>query len=253
MARCGRILDQPRYVEAAESAARFVLENLRRNDGRLLRSWREGRSGGPAFADDHALLAFGLMELSEATLDTRWLREARTIADELVRLFLDSDRGGLFQAGSDAEPLVVRPKEVFDNAVPSGNSAAADVLLRLGLLYGDAELELAGLSALRLVRDAMARAPSGFGRALCALDLYVGPSNEIALVGDRAGVRRLAEVAWSRFLPNTVLAAGEPGSDIPLLRDRALQDGKAAAYLCERFVCQRPVTEPEELATQLGE
>jgi uncharacterized protein YyaL (SSP411 family) len=251
LARGGRILDRPRYVEAAESAAGFVLDNLRREDGRLLRSWRDDRRGGPAFADDHALLAFGLLELSEATLDTRWLSEARAIADDLVRLFHDSERGGFFQTGSDAEPLVIRPKEVLDNALPSGNSAAADVLLRLSLLYGDADLERAALSALRLVRDAMARAPSAFGRALCALDLYVGPSRELALVGDRSGIRKLARVAWSRFLPNVVMAAGESGSDIPVLKDRTPQDGKAAAYVCERFVCRRPVTEPDELAAQL--
>jgi uncharacterized protein YyaL (SSP411 family) len=98
----------------------------------------------------------------------------------------------------------------------------------------------------------MARAPSGFGHALCALDLYVGPSREIALVGDRDGVRRLAEAVWSLFLPNAVLAAGDRGSEIPLLQGRPDVDGKAAAYVCERFVCQRPVTEPSELAAQLA-
>jgi uncharacterized protein YyaL (SSP411 family) len=251
-AECGTIFGEPAFIDAAVSAAEFVLTELRGEDGRLLRSWRDGRSGVPAYADDHALLSLGLQRLTEGTLHTSWLEEARAIADDLIRLFHDPDRGGFFQTGSDADQLVTRPKDLFDNAVPSGNSAAAEALLRLALVYGDAELEKLGVSALRLVRDAMARAPSGFGHALCALDLYVGPSREIALVGDRDGVRRLAEAVWSLFLPNAVLAAGDRGSEIPLLQGRPDVDGKAAAYVCERFVCQRPVTEPSELAAQLA-
>ncbi len=110
-----------------------------------------------------------------------------TLADELIRLFRDDERGGFFQTGSDAEELVLRPKELYDNATPSGNSVAADVLLRLALFTGDAGYEHAGVSALRLIRDAMAGAPTGFGHALCALDLYVGPSNEVAIIGDPVG------------------------------------------------------------------
>jgi uncharacterized protein YyaL (SSP411 family) len=251
-AEAGRAFGEPRYIQAAIDASEFVLGHLRREDGRLLRSWRDGRAGGSAYADDYALLASALLRLSEATLDVRWLREARTLGDELMRLFYDTDRGGFFQTGADAEDLVVRPKDVFDNAVPSANSAVADVLQRLALLYGDSDLERAGVSALRLVRDPMARAPAGFGHALCALDLYVGPSREIALIGDAEDVRDLAEVTWSRFLPNAVLAAGRGDSDIPLLKDRPAIDGAPTAYVCERFACQRPVTSPEDLAAQLG-
>jgi uncharacterized protein YyaL (SSP411 family) len=251
-AQCGTIFGEPAFVDTAVSAAEFVLTKLRREDGRLLRSWRDGRADVTAYADDHALLSLGLQRLSEATLDTRWLQEARAIAGDLIRLFHDPDNGGFFQTGSDADRLVTRPKDLLDNAVPSANSAAAEALLRLALVYGDAELERIGLSALRLVRDAMGRAPTGFGHALCALDLYIGPSREIALVGDREGVRRLAEAAWSRFLPNAVLAAGDRDSEIPLLQGRTVVDGEAAAYVCERFVCQRPVTEPADLVAQLS-
>jgi hypothetical protein len=196
-------------------------------------------------------MAEACLALARATLDPRWIDEARRLGDDLVRLFHDPDRGGFFQTGADAEELVIRPKELFDNAVPSGNSSAAEALLRMALLYGDADLERTGVSALRLVRDPMVRAPSGFGHALCALDLYVGPTREIALVGDPEGMRPLAEVVWSRFLPNTVVAAGTMDSDVPLLKDRPFVDGKAAAYVCERFVCQRPVTGPDQLAADL--
>jgi uncharacterized protein YyaL (SSP411 family) len=153
----------------------------------------------------------------------------------------------------------VRPKELFDNAVPSGNSAAADVLQRMALMTGEQEYEGAGLSALRLVREQMAEAPHGFGQALSALDLYVSPVPEVAVIGDPQGddTRALvAEVTTKRFLPNHVLAVAAPDDDrsrktVPLLRDRVADDGKALAYVCERFVCRLPVGQPEELADQL--
>ena len=153
-----------------------MLTHLRDERGRLLRSWRDGVAGRPGFADDYAVMASACLTLYETTFELRWFEEAVTLADELIRLFRDDERGGFFQTGSDAEELVLRPKELYDNATPSGNSVAADVLLRLALFTGDAGYEHAGVSALRLIRDAMAGAPTGFGHALCALDLYVGPS-----------------------------------------------------------------------------
>ena len=129
---------------------------MRRDDGRLLRSWREGTAGGPAYLDDYALMADGCLALYEATFETRWFREARSLADDMLRLFRDDTNGGFFQTGSDAEELVVRPKDLYDNAVPSGNSAAALVLLRLARFTGEPAYEDAAMSALRLVarRDA---------------------------------------------------------------------------------------------------
>ena len=176
----------------------------------------------------------------------------------MVRLFADPEGGGFFQTGSDAEWLVIRPKELFDNAVPSGNSAAALLLQRLALLTGDAEYERAGVSALRLVRDLMRRAPTGFGEALGALDLYLSASKEIAVIGDpkESDTAALVDEVWKCYLPNAVLAVASPHdagprTPIPLLAGRELVNGKPAAYVCERFACRRPVTEPEELASQL--
>jgi uncharacterized protein YyaL (SSP411 family) len=256
-AEAGRALGEPRYVDVAVAAAEFVLRELRRDDGRLLRTWREGRAGGPAYADDHALMAQACLTLHEATLDLRWYREAVAIAADLVRLFHDSERGGFFQTGSDAEALVVRPKELYDNAVPSGNSAAADVLQRLALIEGDAELERAGVSAIRLVREGLIRAPSGFGHALCALDLYLSTPREVAVVGDTAdpATRALTDRVWAEFRPNLVMAAGHPDDPavaaVPLLAGRGLVDDRPAAYVCERFACRRPVTRPGELDAEL--
>ena len=259
LAVAGRALGRSEYVDTATHTADFVLTALRREDGRLLRAWRQGRTSGPAYSDDHALLAGACLDLYETTFDVRWFEEARRLADDLVRLFHDPEAGGFFQTGSDAETLVIRPQELADNAVPSGNSVAAEVLQRLSLFTGEAEYESAGLSALRIVRDLMARAPSGFGHALCALDLYLSASREIAILGDLSDerTRSLVEAVWERYLPNVVLAVGSPGDDraaktVPLLAGREQVDGQPAAYVCERFACRMPVTEPEALTGQLG-
>ena len=259
LAEAGRAFERPDLVDAAVGAAEFVLTRLRDDAGRLLRSWRDGRSGRAAFADDHAAMADASLVLYETTFDLRWFEHARALADDLQRLFLDPERGGFFQTGSDAESLVVRPKDLQDNAVPSGNSLAADVLQRLGHLTGEAEIERAGVDALRLIRDAMAEAPSGFGHALCALDAYLSPVKEVAVVGDPAAepTRALAaEVTTRRFAPNHVLAVAGPQDEaarqaVALLRDRPQLDGAPTAYVCEHFACRLPVTEPADLVEQL--
>ncbi|HUG89064.1 MAG TPA: thioredoxin domain-containing protein [Actinomycetota bacterium] len=257
-AEAGRALGEPRYVEAAEAAAGFVLQEMRREDGRLLRAWREGRTSGPAYAEDHALMAAGLLALYEATLDLRWFEAARELADDLVRLFHDEADGGFFETGSDAEELVLRPKELLDSAVPAAGSVAAEVLQRLTMLTGDATYERAALSALEQVRALMGRAATALGYALSAADLYLSPSREIAIAGDPSDERTqaLLREVWRRYLPGAVLAAAEPddaeaAKAIPLLQDRDRVDGAPAAYVCERFVCRRPVTEPAELAAEL--
>jgi uncharacterized protein YyaL (SSP411 family) len=259
LAEAGRVLDEPRFVQAAVQAAEFLVAKLRRDDGRLLRAWREGRTSGPGYADDYAMLAAAMLTLYETTFDRRWAAEARSLGEELIRLFHDGERGGFFQTGSDAEELVIRPKEVFDNAVPSANSAAAEVLQRLGLLTGETEYETRAVSALRIVREPMATAPTGFGTALGALDLYLSDSQEVAIVGspDAAETRDLVREVWRRYLPNAVLAVGQPDDAeatrvVPLLADRIPLNGKPAAYVCERFVCKRPVSDPAELAAQLA-
>jgi uncharacterized protein YyaL (SSP411 family) len=258
-AEAGRAFGEPRYLEAATGCARFLLDELRDADGRLLRSWRAGVAGRPGFCDDHALLAGALLTLHAVTGELRWFQEAAALGERLLELFHDPDRGGFFQTGSDDVGLVLRPKEVYDNAVPSGNSAAADVLQRLALLTGERSWERAGVSAIRLVRDALERAPTGFGHALCALDRYLGPSREIAIVGSPGDPRTDAlvdEVVRVRFLPNVVLAVGAPDDPdaadaVPLLRDRPQLDGAPTAYVCERFACRTPVASPGELADQL--
>ena len=260
LAEAGRSFQEPRFIHAAEGCARFVLENLRRADGRLLRSWRNGVRGRAGFCDDHALLASACLTLFSTTGTSRWFREAVGLLDALVELFHDAEHGGFFQTGSDDDPLVLRPKELYDNAVPSGNSAAADALQRVALLSGEPDREQIGISAIRLVRDVLGRAPTAFGYALCALDLYLGPSREVAIIGDPEDERTRSlvnEVHRARFLPNAVVAMGDPRDGeatetVALLRDRLQVDGLPTAYVCQRFACSLPVTDPEALAGQLS-
>jgi uncharacterized protein YyaL (SSP411 family) len=257
LAEAGRAFGAEAFVSAAVEAADFVLANLR-VDSALRRSWRAGRPGPRGFADDHALTAEGLLTLYETTFELRWFLAARDLCDELLRSFWDAEAGGFFQTAEDAEALVIRPKELFDNATPSGNSAAADVLLRMASLTGEADYERAAASALRAVQGAIARAPSGLGLALCALDRHLSRSVEVAIVGDVSSkdTRALAaQVTTRRFLPNHVMAVASPRdeamSTVPLLRGRVQVDGAPTAYVCERFSCRLPVTRPEELGAQL--
>ncbi len=258
-ADAGRAFDEPAYVEVATGTAEFVWSHLRDPSGRLLRSWRDGIAGRPGFADDHALLVNAYLTLYETTGDLIWFTRSKEVADALVELFLDQERGGFFQTGRDADDLVVRPKELQDNATPSGNSAAAEALQRLALLSGEAEYERAGVSALRLVRGLFDRAPLGFGLALCAADLYVGPTREVAVIGppaDPATKALVDEIVRTRFRPNVVLAVAAPddagaSAGVALLADRTQVGGQPTAYVCERFVCRSPITDPETLGRHL--
>jgi uncharacterized protein YyaL (SSP411 family) len=250
LAEAGRVFERPDLINAAEGAARFVLTDLRDGSGRLLRSWRDGRTSGGAFLDDYAAVAGACLDLYETTFDEGWFTEAVGLAGDAIRRFADEENGGFFDTGSDAEPLVVRPKDLFDNAVPSGNSMMLEVLLRLGALTGDPSYEERAERSLRAMQAGLANAPAGFGHALGALDLALARAKEVAISGDPASeeTRRLAGVVWSRFLPNRVLAVGRSeDTAVPLLKDRPQKDGRATAYVCERFVCKQPVTEPQEL------
>ncbi|MGH3008329.1 MAG: thioredoxin domain-containing protein [Gaiellaceae bacterium] len=211
----------------------------------LWRTLRDGRSKFPAYLDDYANVAHGLYELHVATGDLRWLRESRRIALRAVELFGDEQRGGFFLSPADGEKLVARQKSFDDNPTPAGNSMLAFVLLRLARIWGDDELERLAVGALRLVRDLMPRAPAAFGWALCALDLHLSPPRELAIVGGPAS--EVARAALGGFDPNAVVAFG-PAEDVPLLEGKDLVDGRPAVYVCERFACRAPVTEPAELA-----
>ncbi len=244
LAEAGRRLERDDWLAQARRLAEFLLGPLM-EEGRLQRSYRAGRRSGPAYLDDYANVVHGLYELHVATGELRWLREARRLADLMVELFFDEERGGFFLAPADGERLVARTKDLDDNPTPSGNSMAAHVLLRLARIYGDDELERKAVSVLRLVCDLLPRAPSAFGWALSALDLYLSPPREVAVAGspDDAVVR----AALAPYDRRTVVAFG-PADDVPLLQGKGPVDGKPAVYVCERHACRAPITDPAELA-----
>jgi uncharacterized protein len=240
LAEAGRRLQRGDWTRAAVELAEFLLGPL--SDGeRLHRTWRDGVAKGTGYLEDYANVAHGLYELHVATGDLRWLRESRRLALLAVELFADDEHGGFFLTPADGESLVARQKDLDDNPTPSGNSMLALVLLRLARIWGDDELERRAAGVLRLVRDVIPRAPSAFGWALCALDLYLATPRELAIIGspeDAVARRALAE-----YDPNAVVAFG-PDDEIPLLAGKTRVDGKPALYVCERFACQAPVTEP---------
>jgi uncharacterized protein YyaL (SSP411 family) len=237
-------LAQAGRLEPAVGLGSFLLGALSTADGRLYRTWRDGVAKGTGYLEDYADVAYGLIELHVATGDPRWLREARRLADIAVDLFADPGGAGFFHTPADGERLVARKKELDDHPTPSGNAMIAYVLLRLARIWGDDELERRGVSVLRLVRDNVARAPTAFGWMLVALDQHLAPHREIAIAGRPDAP--VARAAVERAAPTDVVAFG-PAADIPLLRGRTEVDGRAAVYLCERFACRLPITDPAEL------
>jgi uncharacterized protein YyaL (SSP411 family) len=244
LAEGGRRLERPDLVEAARACADFLLGPLSTPDGRLFRTWREGRSKHTGVLEDYADVANGLYELHLATGELRWLQESRRLALLAVELFADSEHGGFFLTPADGEQLVTRKKDLDDHPTPSGNSMLAYVLLRLARLWGDPELERQAIGVFRLVTRMLPQAPSAFGHALCALDLHFSPPREIAVIGPPDA--DVARAALAPFQPNTVVAFG-PSEDVPLLHGKGLVDGRPAVYVCENFACQSPVTEPASL------
>ena len=244
LAEAARRLERPDWIDAARNLGSFLLGPLSGEDGRLRRSRRDGRTSGPGYLDDYANVAHGLLELHVATGELRWLEEANRLARLAVELFADDEHGGFFLSPVDGEALVARTKELDDHPLPSGNAMLAHVLLRLARIYGDDELERRGVAVLRLVLPALDRAPTAFGWALCALDLHLSPPRELAIVGPvESEVARAALEPWR---PNSVVAIG-PSERIPLLAGKPLVDGKPSVYVCERFACRTPVTDPADL------
>ena len=243
LAEAGRRLERADWLDAARALAEFLLGPL--SDGeRLHRTWREGIAKGTGYLDDYANVAHGLYELHVATGELRWLQQSHRLALLAVQLFADDERGGFFLTPVDGEALVARQKDLDDNPTPSGGSMLAFVLLRLSRIWGDDELERRAVGVLRLVRDVIPRAPTGFGWASCALDLYLSPPRELGIVGGADSP--VARAALREFDPNAVVAFG-PAEDVPLLAGKTLVDGRPAVYVCERFACRAPVTDPADL------
>jgi uncharacterized protein YyaL (SSP411 family) len=251
LADAGAVLGRDDYLEAARRTADFLLTTMRDDDGRLLRTFNAGRARLNGYLEDHAFLAEALVVLYEATFEPRWFTGARTLADAIIDRFADPQRGGFFATAHDHEPLIARRKELEDHPIPAGGSSATFALLRIAALTGEQEYERHAVSHLRLLHEIAPRYATGFGHLLQALDFHLRPVKEIALVGPPDGVAELASIVRERLRPDVVLAGGDDDG-VPLLEGRTPLDGRAAAYVCEHFACQRPVSEPDELRALLG-
>jgi hypothetical protein len=257
-AEASAVFEREDFLAVAEKNADFVLENLKNADGFLLRTYKDNRAKLNGYLEDYAFYAAGLIELFQATGNARWLAEAKSLTDRMIDEFWDEDEGGFFFTGKTHEELIVRSKVYFDNAIPSGNSVAAEVLLKLSVLTGDEKYTRFATAIFRIVSSSIRRYPSAFGRALCALDFFLNAPKEIVIIGEREakGTRALLREVWTRFIPNKVVVVADDSESnnletIPLLQERSKINGKATAYVCENFACQQPATEPSELAAQL--
>jgi uncharacterized protein len=250
LAEAGAVLGREDYLDAARDCASFLLEQLRDEDGNLLRTYKDGRAHLNAYLEDHAFLLEALLALYEASFEARWFTEAQALAETMIERFGDPERGGFYSTSADHEELVARRKEVGDHPIPSGNSSAAMGLLRLAALTGDHRYEEAGSAVFALFGKPAVEHPDAFAHMLRALDFHLSPTREVALVGDDLG--ELAAVVREGSRPHLVLAGGPEGTtEPPLLEGRSAVDGSPAAYVCENFTCQLPVTDPEEQRRQL--
>jgi uncharacterized protein YyaL (SSP411 family) len=250
----GRALRRTDYVDLARQNAEFLRATMRRDDGRLLRSWKAGAGARyNGYLEDYAFLSDGLLALYQTTFEPGWFGWARELADLMLAHFRDETGGGFYDTSDDHEALLHRPKDTQDNATPSGNSMAAQVLLKLGLFTGEGAYWDTAEGMVAAHYEPMARYPGAFAHWLGAAAFILGEPLEVAISGDpaAAGTRTLLDVVESLYRPHLIVAVGEADTTVPLLFDRPRIDDKATAYVCRRFVCRLPVTEPSALAEQL--
>lgn len=250
LARSGAALDEPRYLAAAGNAADFLLAKLRRPDGRLLHSWRHGHAKLDAYLDDYAYLVNALVSLYEATFEERWIDRAVELADGMLAHFADKQGSGFFFTADDHEQLIARNKDLHDSSVPSGNAMAATGLVRLGKLTGRQDYLEAARGTLQMMAALLEKTPNAAAQALIALDLLLGPTPEIVIVGDlqQPATKDALQSLRQRFLPNQVVAcrpvngSGARSSHLdPLFEGRTGGSGGPTVYICQDFACQAPV------------
>ncbi|HBR56000.1 MAG TPA: thioredoxin domain-containing protein, partial [Blastocatellia bacterium] len=238
----------------ARRNADFLLSSLRDDEG-LLRTWKDGQAKLNAYIEDYANLADALITLFKVSGESTYLNEAKWLADKMITDFWDTENGGFYFTGNNHEDLILRNKDFFDNAAPSGNSVAADVMLKLARLFDDEKYERLAVTVLRLAGSQINRYPQGFGRLLSVIESYFGRRREIIIIGERGN--ELEAALREYYLPNDIIIFAGPDaakySAIPHLAGREMIDGKPTAYVCENFVCSRPASSVEELRNELRE
>jgi uncharacterized protein len=254
-AEAGRVLENQIYTKLAARSADFLLSTLRPN-GQLRRAWRDGKTTNEVFLEDYAALILGLIELYQTDFDNKWFSSAKELADEMIGRFSDPD-GGFFDTPYGGDVLLIRPKEVQDNATPSGNSLACDALLKLAAYTDEGKYRDIAEGSLALITDFALQYPLGFAKWLSVAENALGHIRQVAVIGeaDDDTFKRMTKVIHEGYRPDVVVAA----SSLPikenspaLLEDRPMINGQVTAYVCEGFVCKRPATETDELIAQLN-
>jgi uncharacterized protein YyaL (SSP411 family) len=257
----GAVLQEEKYIKSAERAAKFILDVLHKN-GRLMRYYRDGRIVEPAFLDDYAFTIMAFLDLYEATFDAKWLIEAKELSEEMIKFFADNEQGGFFLTGKDADKLIARNKPGSDGAIPSGNSIAALGLLKLGRLTMNQHFTEQGSKVLELFSQQLKQSPAYSSAMLTALSFWIGPTQEIVIAGnaDAPETKQMLKLAYDRFMPNAVVLFhdhGEVGFAIekivPFIKNQTSIDGKATAYVCENYVCKKPIDEIDGLEKTLSD
>jgi uncharacterized protein YyaL (SSP411 family) len=260
LARGSRVCRKKAYLDAAKSAADFILNHLRDRNRRLLHRWRDGEAAMPGSLDDYAFFIWGLIELYEADFDPRWLDTALELNDDLIRCYWDEERGAYYFTPADGEKLLLRQKEIYDGAIPSGNAVASLNLIRLGKMTGRHDLEERASLLLRSVAGAIRQMPGGCAQFMTAIDFLAGPSSKVVIVGvpGREDTRIMCETLNSYYLPRLVVLFRPAGAMDPLLvelapyvRDMAMIDRKATAYVCVDQTCSTPTSDPMEMIRRL--
>jgi uncharacterized protein YyaL (SSP411 family) len=253
IAEAARAFQRDDYRDAAVAAGEFLFRSMTR-DGRVFRSFKNGEARLAGYLEDYGSLALAAIALYELTFDSAWLDRARSLGESVVRWFWDETAGAFFDTASDHEQLITRPRDVSDNATPSGASLAVELLLRIAELFDDREANRRATYVLESLAPSMARYPTAFGHMLCNADIVLNGAIEVALVGDSTAedFRALRDVVAEEYVPSLVLAGdGASSGGVALLRDRAARDGRATAYVCRNYACDAPTTDASTLAEQL--
>jgi len=252
LAKGAQAFDEPEYAEAACRAADFILGNMRKPDGRLLHRYRDGQAGVEANLDDYAFLVWGLIELYEAIFDTRHLEVALELTSDMVRHFWDEDGGGLYLTPDDGESLFVRKKEIYDGAIPSGNSVAMLNLLRLGRMTATSGLEEKAARIGSAFSGSVKQSPSAHTQLMVALDFGIGPCYEVVIAGKAQAedTKAMVKALRTRFLPNKVVLLNLDERESPEIaklaeftKNQSSIEGKATAYVCLNYNCKLPTTD----------
>ncbi len=260
LSKASRAFGDPRYALAAVNAADFILSTLRKSDGRLLHRYRDGEAGIDAYSDDYAFFIWGLLELYEATFNIKYLQDALDLSQDMILHFHDKEKGGFYLSADDAENLLIRQKEIYDGAIPSGNSIAMLNLLKIARITGNSDYEKTAMGTGKSFYREVARNPIAYTMLMCSVEFAVRPSYEIVLVGnpESENTKQFLEVIYNEFLPDKVVLFKTEGESEEIMKisgyttDQKSIDNETTVYVCTNFSCKKPVTKVEELKELLG-